>query len=196
MKQWKKNSLFFIGLIALLVSYYFCAFPTYYKLNDVKSLKIMPEKEVVLAYQDEILNGSDPIVEENMIPVYYNEETKRWYKANINEKWYDYNNNWWANIVTVKPEYLEDYKKMDANSLIEFEKIYGFFVWIPRFEYKLFNVNNELSKEQMIEVNIVSINEAKKDVIENGLYYTHPAFTANYSDGSKYEVKQLLDCKI
>lgn len=184
-----------ISLFIILVSLGVLFFPKVLKRTVKKviiinnhTIKKDQDKPLILKYKDKELNGSDPLVFENMIPVYYDNNDLMWKKANTDFKWYDYKNNWWANVVTVKPELLDKYKKSNCDSIININDILGFFVWIPRFEYKLFNVNNEYSKEQLIEINIVNKNNEKKTEIKNGQYYTHPAFTAVYQNGKTYEL--------
>lgn len=179
--------------IFLLVICLFLVFPRYSKKDEkIKSNYINAynnqDSPVIIKYKDASLNGADPELDDNMIPVYYDDEKKVWKKADLYEKWYSYNEQWWANIVTVKPEYLNKYKTLASHSIINLDEIYSFFVWIPRFEYKLFNVNNELVNERYFEINIVSKKTEKKINIKNGEYYTHPAFTANYSNGKTYEL--------
>lgn len=45
-------------------------------------------------------------------------------------------------------------------------------MWIPRFEYKIFNVEFKPVAEQMIEVRFVNKNSKKSTIIKNGLFYT------------------------
>lgn len=181
-----------IIVILILLVCLFLVFPRYFK-KETKStfnnIEIFNKQDTpVKIYQEKELNGAFPELDNNMIPVYYDIEEKNWKKADVLEKWYSYKEQWWANVVVVKKEYLNEYKKMLAHQLIDLNKIYGFYVWIPRFEYKLFNVNNELVRERYFEINIVSKEEDKKIVIENGKYYTHPAFTATYSNGEVHEL--------
>jgi len=136
-------------------------------------------------YKDLELNGSDPELTEQMIPVIYSDG--HWIKASLTEKWYDYKDLMWANVVIPKPTYMTKYQYAEAGTIISENEIYGYFVWIPRYEYKLFNVNNEPVIEQMIDVRFVNKNDEKKTLIENGSYYTHPAFTARYENVS-YEL--------
>lgn len=143
-------------------------------------------KENLVLYEDPALNGAIPELDERMIPVIYRDGS--WLKADPYKAWYDYAKLAWANVVYVTDDTYEKYKDNPVETIIKMEDILGFFVWIPRFEYKLFNVNNGLSEEQMIDVNIVNKDTPKKEEIKNGLYYTHPAFTAVYDDGSTYEL--------
>ena len=145
-------------------------------------LKGVPKKYSL--YQETELNGAVPELYDNMIPVYYN---GTWRKANVHEKWYSYKEFNWANAVVVKDEKKEYYEKSDFDTAIKKEDILGFFVWIPRFEYKLFNVEFKPVDERLIEVNFVNSDTEKKTQIKNGLFYTHPAFSVDLGN----EVKEL-----
>lgn len=136
-------------------------------------------------YQEHILNGAVPELEDGMIAVYYD---NGWRKADLTEKWYSYEELKWANVIVPKKEKLPELKNMEPHQIINEDDVQAYYVWIPRFEYKLFNVNYELVNEQIIDINFVNKDVLKKEVVENGLYYTHPAFTAKYLDGSTYEL--------
>ena len=144
-------------------------------INETYSKSIVGKLINYNFYREEILNGADPILYENMIGVKY--EAGAWVKADVQNEWYSYENFNWANCVVVRDDKKEFYKKALSGTQISKKDVLGFFVWIPRFEYKLFNVEFKPVQEQMIEVKFVNINEVKKTSIKNGLYYTHPAFS-------------------
>lgn len=98
-------------------------------------------------YNDIILNGSDPDLLDNMIPVIYDNGT--WKKANTDEKWYSYEEQMWANAVTVSND---KYFTLESGTAIEGQDISGFYVWIPRFEYK----KVESITPKKIQVNFIS----------------------------------------
>ena len=83
-----------------------------------------------------------------------------WKKAdskNLNNtyKWFDYNNQMWANAVTVKEngtKTREEYLSADLGTEISMDDITTMWVWIPRYKYMIFNGNNETTEEQMINV--------------------------------------------
>ena len=128
-------------------------------------------------YKENILNGADPILYENMIAVNY--VGGGWEKADLTNEWYSYENFNWANAVVIKNNKKDFYNTADAVTQILKEDVLGFFVWIPRFEYKLFNVEFKPVEEQMIEVRFVNKNSKKNTIIKNGLFYTHPAFSTS-----------------
>ncbi len=82
---------------------------------------------------------SNPILNDGMIPVTYNGHN--FVKAdsmNLQNSWYDYNDQNWANAVTIKTdEKRELYKNAQVGSIISDSDINGFYVWIPRFSYTL-----------------------------------------------------------
>ncbi|MBE6140102.1 MAG: hypothetical protein E7172_00970 [Firmicutes bacterium] len=136
-------------------------------------------------YEEELLNGATPELSPNMIPVIY--EDGMWKSADLTKELYNYEKLRWANAVIVKEDKYDYYAKYSLTP-IDFSDIYGFFVWIPRFEYQLFNVGYDKVREQMINVRFVNASTPKKTYLKNGEYYTHPAFTATYSNNLSYEL--------
>ena len=128
-----------------------------------------------------------------MVPVYYkNGDT---YVADTNKKWYNYEKREWANAVLVSntSDYFnEDGSIKDSmkNQKID-SGILQYYVYIPRYKYKLFsnatNINNLISSGntpvQIIEVEFVgtdTINDSTKAQdtgYRKGEWYVHPSFT-------------------
>ncbi|MEG1597672.1 MAG: LamG-like jellyroll fold domain-containing protein, partial [Bacilli bacterium] len=82
-------------------------------------------------------------------------------------------------------------QNIDKNKIIPIDYIKAMYVWIPRYSYKLWNVNNEGKPEQEIDIKFVH-----RDVIENGstngTYLTHPAFWwDNNSNGIRENNEEL-----
>ena len=144
-----------------------------------------------IPYKEEILNGADPVLGQDMIPVTLDGDGTVKY-ANLNTPWYKYEEKRWANAVILKSNPSKSYKTGD---IILEDDIESYFVWVPRFKYKLWNLATEngyvdLTKTQIDVASIGNIrgNVRKIDVIfENkdikpsttekvDLYYTHPAF--------------------
>ncbi|MBO4600710.1 MAG: hypothetical protein J5634_00520 [Bacilli bacterium] len=194
-----KYRLFIATIVAMFVTstWLLLAFLYYKQFTDVKVItktKVIKRERVTeiyenieehIVYHDPTLNGADPELTDQMIPVIY--DGVYWVKANMQNKWYDYEKLMWANVVIPKPEFLKKYQNAEPGVVIPEENIYAYFVWVPRYEYELFNVDNKPVKEQMIRVKFVNKDTEKKTSLINGAYYTHPAFTANYSDKS-YEL--------
>ena len=120
----------------------------------------------IYAYNTDLLDASganEPILLDNMIPVYYEATSDTdgvWKIADKNNKdknykWHDYNNFMWANAVTVKENGTKtrsEYLSASKGTEINMEDITTMWVWIPRYKYVIFNGNNETSEEQEIEV--------------------------------------------
>ena len=133
--------------------------------------------------------ANKPELLENMIPIKY--DGSNWvYSDGTQENWYNYDNKEWANAVILN----EDVTKNVGDTITE-EEIALWYVWIPRYKYQLFNVNNESVPEQLINVifesgitstGTVSCTDAVTGSgtssetctnASNGNWYTHPAFT-------------------
>ena len=150
---------------------------------------IIPEKEN-RQYAETTLNGATPELYQGMIPVYYENGTAK--VANLNEEWYNYTNHNWANAVlvdtsdeTIKSKYFNEdmtFKNFVSGNIIPDEDILQYYVWIPRYKYKLWNVNNGNSNPFAIDIVFENKDTEKstgmiENVYTNGEYYTHPAFT-------------------
>ena len=161
-----------------------------YRINYANSeSKVQGKCDEALVYSEGILNGTDPVLGENMIPVTIEKDGTVKY-ADINKKWYSYRNKEWANAVILSSG------TYNVGDIIPEESIESYFVWIPRYKYKLFNVDNTTldSKTYTIytdvpskaqEIEIVFENKETKESIgtKNGDYLTHPAFTSFESNG-------------
>ena len=108
-----------------------------------------------------------------MTPVLYDEKLKSWRVPNINEEWYNYDKQMWANAVvlgkgkTKKPGEVVKVDGTDALMML---------VYIPRYEYKIegdFGKGGTQELPGEIEVKFVNNNQTKADDI----YIMHPAFT-------------------
>ena len=144
------------------------------------------DKEIKdLTYKESILNGADPVVEGDLLPVKINNDGKVIY-ADPTEEWYKYADKKWANAVILKDK-TKTYKYGEEipNSNIE-----SYMVWIPRYRYKIFNLGNYDSITNVDN----SINKTIEIVFEDkytkastgttvGSYLTHPAFTTFNTNG-------------
>ena len=136
------------------------------------------------AYTESILNGTDPVLKDNLIPVTISEDgTVK--KANIYTEWYNYTNKEWANAVILKDES----KTYNNNQVIPESNIESYFVWIPRYKYQIFDTGSYTGLTT-IENKVQTINvvfENKDTVPSNGTtkdsWLTHPAFTSFDSNG-------------
>ena len=104
--------------------------------------------------------ANEPVLDDNMIPVYYDECDEVWKKAdstNENEKnrWYNYDEKIWANSVTVTSSSRSTYLNASPGTEIPMEDILTMQVWIPRYKYKVWNYNADGtvgSEPQEIEI--------------------------------------------
>ena len=159
----------------------------------------------------EIYNNLDtsganlPDLVDGLIPVIY--DGSKWVKADeFNDasayQWYDYSNKLWANAVLVTDTNRVTYQNASAGTTITESDILAFYVWIPRFKYKVWNINKVMGTDsynaRTTGIDIVFENEkestgtiscnydftvtegnglSEKCTGSNGDYYTHPAFT-------------------
>ena len=150
--------------------------------------------------------ANNPVLASNMIPVYYDETSSSWKKADStnsieSNKWYDYDNKMWANAVTVSDTNRATYLSADAGTTISMDDINTMWVWIPRYTYTYLNTNtpeeikikfeNGTSSSGTIKCTDAinqtdsdgnTISEICTDTTNGSLIagkstYTHPAFT-------------------
>ncbi len=128
--------------------------------------------------------ANKPVLFDNMVAIKY--ENEKWLVANTSEKWYDYDAKEWANAVVLN----SGVTKNVGDEVTE-EDVALWYVWIPRYKYTIFNGNNEIVSEQLINVTFESGTNRTGTVtcsdnadgsetcstITNGTStYTHPAF--------------------
>ena len=104
------------------------------------------------------LNNEPNLDNGNLIPVYYHDTgtytdsngktiTGVWKKAdsnNTNNSWYDYSNKKWANAVIIGDSTRKKYyQKASAGTIINDADITAFYVWIPRFKYRVWNITRQ-----------------------------------------------------
>ena len=150
------------------------------------SVNVYSQDDIVRnrAYKEDILNGTDPVLKDNLIPVTISTDgTVK--KADIKKKWYKYENKEWANAVILKDETIT----YSENEVIPESNIESYFVWIPRYKYQIFDEGNYTGLTA-IENKVQTINvvfENKATTSSNGTtkdsWLTHPAFTSFDSNG-------------
>lgn len=146
---------------------------------------------------DPVLDGAYPKLLPNMIPVVYDHNKRAWVKADQRTIYWDYENKMWANAVLVRKNANTDDPKsksrlyyLNISSIgeeIYEEDIIGYYVWVPRYKYILFNVTGkdygtENNGLQTIDVSFEGKNTKKSTgkydtEFANNEWYTHPAFT-------------------
>ncbi len=150
-----------------------------------KSKVIVESKNTDKPYTESILNGTDPVLDGDLIPITINEENGKVTRADETEKWYSYAEQKWANAVILRNG-VED---PGANEPIEENDIESYFVWIPRYRYEIFDEGNynglgtKTNKEQIINVEFENKDEAVKSGTTTGQMLTHPAFTSFNTNG-------------
>lgn len=150
--------------------------------------------------------ANKPSISDGMLAVYYDNNTSTWNiadKNNSNSKyyWYNYNEKRWANAVIVKD--YNKYKDKVLGTVVDTDDIVAFYVWIPRYKYKVWNIDNEESRNSLYNNGIdIVFENAKSDSGEitctkdecignNDEYVTHPLFINKDIKGfwvSKYKV--------
>ena len=136
-------------------------------------------------YTESILNGTDPVLDGDLIPITINEENGSVTRADETEKWYSYAEQKWANAVILR----NGIKDPGANEPIDESDIESYFVWIPRYRYEIFDEGNyngvttKTNKEQIINVEFENKDEPVKSGSTKGQMLTHPAFTSFNTNG-------------
>ena len=131
-------------------------------------------------YKEKILNGSDPVLKENLVPVTIADNGEVIY-ADISKEWYKYENKRWANAVILN----EGVSYQEGNIISESD-IESYFVWIPRYRYQIFDEGNyttyieskpstSIEKEIQIEFETNKVEPSIGSKVNEWL--THPAFT-------------------
>ena len=152
-------------------------------MNKMFSGKIHVEGDYDVDYTEELLHGADPVLKEGLIPVTIENENGKNIvrKADTKQPWYSYQEKQWANAIILENKE-ETYK--DGEEIPE-SNIESYFVWIPRYRYKIFDngMYNELSSsvekaEQEIEIIFEDKTTQLSKGSKEGDWLTHPAFTA------------------
>ena len=158
-----------------------------------------------------------PELTSNMIPVYYDEGSNEWKKADSNNakeanKWYDYDNKMWANAVTVTSTNRDTYLNANVGTTIPMDDINTMWVWIPRYTYTYLNTNTpqEISIKFESGTNSTGTikcvdavtgtsstsetctDETNGSLIAGTSTYTHPAFWWDKDDDNVRETGEEL----
>ena len=169
---------------------------------------IIENKECSLTLKRNNLDTSGantPDLVDGLIPVMY--DGSKWVKAdesnsNSTYQWYDYDNKLWANAVLVTSTNRSTYQSATPGTTISTSDILAYYVWIPRYKYKVWNIykavgidiydayntgidivfENEKESTGTISCNYDFSNTNESTLSETctgtyGDYYTHPAFT-------------------
>jgi len=145
------------------------------KFPLTKDCTIIPPKEL---YKETILNGADPVLKEDLIPITIASDGSV-KKADLYTEWYNYSNKQWANAVILMDKTIA-YNEGDT---IPEENIESYLVWIPRYKYKIFDDGNytaqtvlQENKPQLIEIVFEDKNTSPSTGSTKDTWLTHPAF--------------------
>ena len=131
-----------------------------------------------LPYSEDILNGGYPQLDDGMIPVVISDTGVVQTINSTDSNWYNYKNKKWANVVLVNNNSRANYLNTTGVTVNE-DDILAYYVWIPRYKYKIWSVdnNNKKGKEQEIQIVFENKSDSKTLGTQIGKYRTHPAFT-------------------
>ena len=136
-------------------------------------------------------NVSVPKLGEGLIPVTIeNDGTVKY--ADTSKSWYNYCDKRWANAVI-----LENNASYNVGDTIQENDIQSYFVWIPKYKYKLWNVDTPADTAHEIEIvfdetdttDIEGVScktpmvSGESGNCKNGEYMTHPAFISMNTNG-------------
>jgi prepilin-type N-terminal cleavage/methylation domain-containing protein len=114
--------------------------------------------------------ANSPIMASGMIPILWN--GSKWVKANTKINWYDYTTKQWPNVVLVNNASRSSYVNAAPGSEILEADVLAYYVWIPRYKYKIPAGSNSREIDIVFEDGIPSVSNG--DAITQ--YRTHPAF--------------------
>ena len=92
-------------------------------------------KKINKKYKEALLNGTDPVLSDNLVPVTLADDGTVT-KADINTEWYKYEDKIWANAVILS----DNTKTYNNGDTIPEDNIESYFVWIPKYSYQIFNL--------------------------------------------------------
>ena len=130
-----------------------------------------------------------PYLDTGMIPVTIGDNGDVTTVSQNDPSWYSYCDKKWANAVLVKEtadnetdshdrSYYKTNSTNGTNVTVTDSDILAYFVWIPRYSYKVWQYEgvSDTGQEQTIDIKFVDTN-TNETATQNGEYYTHPAFT-------------------
>ena len=158
--------------------------------NGASNLKANNVQDAIEELYDKTISDSScknvsvPKLGEGLVPVTIENDGIVKY-ADTSKKWYNYCDKIWANAVI-----LEDNTSYKVGDTIQESDIQSYFVWIPKYKYKLWNVDTP--SKGIHEIEIVFDENDTTDLegiscktpmvsgesgnCNNGEYMTHPAF--------------------
>ncbi len=182
-----------------------------YKINNKSKTRCNFYFKKKEEYSEPLLNGMDPVIKDELIPVTI-DTNGTVHKADTKTEWYKYENKEWANAIILKDE-----KEYQNNEVIPEENIESYFVWIPKYRYQLWNLEEhteltEIDESKVHEIPVIFGDYNTTDSVsgecttpmtsgsigncEEGDYMTHPAFLSIPSNGfwvGKFETSKGND---
>ncbi len=168
-------------------------------VSNMSEYKTRCELHFTKIYTEGILNGTDPVLKDELVPITI-EENGTVKKANLENEWYSYEKKEWANAVIL----FDESKDYLAGEIIPENAIESYFVWIPKYRYQLWDLGNYdsltvIDESKVHEIPIIfgdynTGNEKDGECttpMESGAsgncqvgdYMTHPAFISIPSTG-------------
>ena len=117
-----------------------------------------------------------PELTANMIPIVRSDDNTKWLKADVKSEWYNYGDAKWANAVLVTNSSRAYYKRVEVGTEIAESDVLMYYVWVPRYRYKIFNAPAIAKTIQKIEIIFEGKRTTESDGDANGEWLTHPAF--------------------
>ena len=138
-----------------------------------------------------------PILDDGLIPIVFDTSNGTVIKtvSSTNSSWYDYSNQEWANAVLVKESGTQTraYYKANPGVAIDESDILAYYVWIPRYKYKIWSVDNDNKggNEQTIDIQFEGTDSISTGT-QVGEYITHPAFWWDNNSNGVRETNEEL----
>ena len=138
-----------------------------------------------------------PILDDGLIPIVFDTSNSTVIKtvSSTNSSWYDYSNQEWANAVLVKESGTQTraYYKANPGVAIDESDILAYYVWIPRYKYKIWSVDNDNKggNEQTIDIQFEGTDSISTGT-QVGEYITHPAFWWDNNSNGVRETNEEL----
>ncbi len=184
-----------------------------YKIEGTGLVHESQEIHTTPGYKEELLNGTDPVLEDPLIAVTIESDgtVKR---ADLTSEWYSYANKEWANAIILTDE--SQNSNYEPGEVIPEEAIESYFVWIPKYRYQLWDLGEyedltEIDESKVHEISIIFGDYNTSDDVDGecttpmesgssgncqvGDYMTHPAFISIPSTGfwvGKFETGTTL----
>jgi len=183
-----------------------------YKMNNKSKTRCNLYFKKKEEYSEPILNGMDPVLKDELIPVTI-DANGTVHKADIKKEWYKYEEKKWANAIILK----DKTKNYQNEEVIPEDEIESYFVWIPKYRYQLWNLEEhteltEIDERKVHEIPVIFGDYNTSDLTEGECttpmisgsignceerdYMTHPAFLSIPSTGfwvGKFETSKGND---